>query len=203
MRAEDVFGPGRAVARAGVAAVLTLTLAGSAAAQGLDLRLGMGPSFPFDDLFTGGHVAASLGYAPAPGFIAARLGLYAGHNTRPLRDPNRPETLTARYAGDGTVFIGGSLGGELRWKQGPIRPYLLVGLGYYWWSGWSSDHRLRTGLDIGLGMEMPMGGRTWFVEVVPRLARSRASNPLLVGPLGGGRFTTTEAVLPITFGIRF
>lgn len=190
-------------ARAGLAAALVLALASPASAQDLDLRLGMGPSFPFDDLFTGGHVAASLGYAPGSGFVAARLGLYGGHNTMPLRDPDRPETLTRRYAGDGTVFVGGSLGAELRWKQGRVRPYLLAGLGYYWWSGWRSDHRLAMGLDVGLGMEMPVRGRTWFVEVVPRLARSRYTSDVTVALYGSGWASDTEAILPITFGVRF
>lgn len=190
-------------ARAAFSVALVLALAGPTAAQGWDMRLGIGPTFTFNDMYTGGHAAASLAFAPGPGFVAARLSLYAGHNADGGRDAN-----LRRVGGEGTTFVGTTLGGELRWKQGRMRPYLLAGLGYYTWSGWDyAEHDSRLGFDLGLGLEAAVGNHLWFVEFVPRMAFARAHyrgfQPPSGRPVEGHTAGAHLAVLPVTFGVRF
>lgn len=179
------------LAGAGIALVLT---AGAAEAQ-VSFGLAGGATTPSGSL----NDRQNLGYN---GLVTLQLGL-----------PVMPIQLRAdlQYNGFGgkdfgnavsnafnqadTRVISGSLNGVLNLLPGPIKPYLIGGVGYYDTQLKGTDATRKVGYNYGGGVKFGLTGASIFVE-----ARMHQINDATFS-VGGAR--TTAKFIPITIGVMF
>ncbi len=94
-----------------------------------------------------------------------------------------------------TRVISGSINGVLNLLPGPIKPYVIGGVGYYDTQLQGTSSTRKVGYNYGGGVKFGLTGASLFVE-----ARMHQINDATFG-VGGGR--TTAKFIPVTVGIMF
>jgi opacity protein-like surface antigen len=94
-----------------------------------------------------------------------------------------------------TRVISGSINGVLNLLPGPIKPYLIGGVGYYDTQLQGTESTRKVGYNYGGGVKFGLTGASIFVE-----ARMHQINDATFS-VGGGR--TTAKFIPVTIGVMF
>jgi opacity protein-like surface antigen len=94
-----------------------------------------------------------------------------------------------------TRVISGSLNGVLNLLPGPIKPYVIGGVGYYDTQLQGTESTRKVGYNYGGGVKFGLTGASLFVE-----ARMHQINDATFS-VGGAR--TTAKFIPITIGVMF
>ncbi len=94
-----------------------------------------------------------------------------------------------------TRVIGGSINAVLNLLPGPIKPYVIGGVGYYDTKLQGTESTRKVGYNYGGGVKFGLTGASIFVE-----ARMHQINDATFD-VGGGR--TTAKFIPVTVGIMF
>lgn len=94
-----------------------------------------------------------------------------------------------------TRVISGSINGVFNILPGPIKPYLIGGVGYYDTQLTGTEATRKVGYNYGAGVKFGLTGASIFVE-----ARMHQVNDATFA-VGGGR--TSAKFIPITVGIMF
>ncbi len=102
---------------------------------------------------------------------------------------------TNAFNGADTRVISGSINGVLNLLPGPIRPYVIGGVGYYDTQLTGTASTRKVGYNYGGGVKFGLTGASVFVE-----ARMHQINDATFS-VGGGR--TTAKFIPVTIGIMF
>ncbi len=153
----------------------------------------------FQDVLTGATGQAFMLIRIAPGLPAIRLG--ADFSRMKFGEPTR--TVAGTLSGSTRSQLGGIASLKFDLLRGPVRPYLLGGVGAFSIrdavnvSGSSVDSTLSTtqiGLDGGGGISFKLGRLRGFVE-------SRIQNVYTKD--GGVINTKSIQAFPITFGLIF
>ncbi len=91
--------------------------------------------------------------------------------------------------------ISGSINGVLNLLPGPIKPYVIGGVGYYDTKFDGNDATRKVGYNYGGGVKFGLTGASIFVEARVHEVKDAAFN------VSGGR--TTAKFIPVTVGIMF
>jgi opacity protein-like surface antigen len=94
-----------------------------------------------------------------------------------------------------TRVISGSINGVLNLLPGPIKPYVIGGIGYYDTQLQGTESTRKVGYNYGGGVKFGLTGASLFVE-----ARMHQINDATFN-VGGGR--STARFIPVTVGIMF
>ncbi len=94
-----------------------------------------------------------------------------------------------------TRVISGSINGVLNLLPGPIKPYVIGGIGYYDTQLQGTSSTRKVGYNYGGGVKFGLTGASLFVE-----ARMHQINDATFS-VGGGR--ATAKFIPVTVGIMF
>ena len=103
--------------------------------------------------------------------------------------------LNQAVDGADTRVISGSVNAVLALLQGPVKPYLIGGVGYYDTELKGTDATRKLGYNYGGGVKFGMSGASIFVE-----ARLHQINDATFN-VGGNR--TTAKFIPVSVGIMF
>lgn len=94
-----------------------------------------------------------------------------------------------------TRVISGTINGVLNLLAGPVKPYLIGGVGYYDTKVTGTENTRKFGYNYGAGVKFGMSRTSLFIE-----GRMHQINDAVLS-VGGGR--TTAKYIPITIGIMF
>ncbi len=94
-----------------------------------------------------------------------------------------------------TRVISGSINGVLNLLPGPVKPYVIGGVGYYDTQLKGTESTRKVGYNYGAGVKFGLTGASIFVE-----ARMHQINDATFN-VGGGR--STAKFIPVTIGIMF
>ena len=94
-----------------------------------------------------------------------------------------------------TRVISGTLNGVLALLPGPIKPYLIGGIGYYDTEITGNDNTRKLGYNYGAGVKFGLTRTSIFIEGRMHQIKDAVVN------VGGGR--TSAKFIPITVGIMF
>jgi len=97
--------------------------------------------------------------------------------------------------GSDTRVISGTLNGVFSPLAGPVKPYLIAGIGYYDTQLKGTDATRKLGYNYGAGVKFALTGASIFVE-----ARMHQINDATFG-VGGNR--ATAKFIPISIGVMF
>lgn len=104
-------------------------------------------------------------------------------------------SVTNAFNNADTRVISGSLNAVLNLLPGPIKPYVIGGVGYYDTQLTGTNSTRKVGYNVGGGVKFGLTGASLFVE-----ARMHQINDATFN-VGGGR--TTARFIPVTVGIMF
>ena len=105
------------------------------------------------------------------------------------------DALNQTINGNDTRVISGTLNGVFSPLAGPVKPYLIGGVGYYDTQLTGTDATRKLGYNYGAGVKFGLTGASIFVE-----ARMHQIPDATFG-VGGNR--TTARFIPVTVGIMF
>jgi opacity protein-like surface antigen len=108
---------------------------------------------------------------------------------------NFRNALNQAVDGNDTRVISGSANAVFSPLVGPVKPYLIGGVGYYDTQLEGTDATRKLGYNYGAGVKFGLTGASIFVE-----ARMHQINDATFG-VGGNR--TTARFIPVTVGIMF
>jgi opacity protein-like surface antigen len=103
--------------------------------------------------------------------------------------------VTNAFNNADTRVISGSINGVLNLLPGPIKPYVIGGVGYYDTQLQGTESTRKVGYNYGGGVKFGLTGASLFVE-----ARMHQINDATFN-VGGGR--STARFIPVTVGIMF
>ncbi len=108
---------------------------------------------------------------------------------------NFGSAVTNAFNNADTRVISGSINAVLNLLPGPIKPYLIGGVGYYDTQLQGTESTRKVGYNFGAGAKFGLTGASVFVE-----ARMHQINDATFS-VGGGR--STARFIPVTIGIMF
>lgn len=103
--------------------------------------------------------------------------------------------LNQAIDGDDARVISGSINAVFALLPGPVKPYLIGGVGYYDTKFNGSESTRKVGYNYGAGVKFGLTGASIFVEGRLHQVNDAAFN------VGGGR--TSAKFIPITIGVMF
>lgn len=104
-------------------------------------------------------------------------------------------SFTNAVNGADTRIINGSINGVLHLLPGPVKPYVIGGVGYYDTKLQGTESTRKVGYNYGAGVKFGLTGASLFVE-----ARMHNIKDATFDVAGGRR---TAKFIPITVGIMF
>lgn len=199
--------------RLAVVAVVAAVSVSTLSAQGLagteynqrrlQIGIGGGAIVPrtnarFQDVLTGATGQAYLLLRIAPGFPALRIGADVAH----MKFGKAQTGFGEERAGDTRTQLGGIASLRFDLLPGPVRPYILAGVGAFnirdaFQKGGLADSTFSTtkiGVDGGAGLSFRMGRIAGFVETRIQNVYTRE---------GGLINTKSIQAFPVTFGLIF
>ncbi len=172
----------------------------AAAGQGLDLKLGVGPTVAtISDMRTGIHAYGAVEWFPTEivGFrVDGFLGVAGHEEWRVHPTPSGVDASAVRVNLGATPIYSAGASLILREPPGPFRLYGLLGWSYNHseiWNGPVPSLQAGDGWTFGVGLDADVFGGSWFVEITGHVFDTTR-----------GYLTPQSAsFIPITFGIRF
>jgi opacity protein-like surface antigen len=182
--------------RTAVAGLGLLVVAAAAPAQA-QFAIGLGggatmPSGSLNDRSTPGYnglATLQLGVPTFPLQLRADLQ-YNSFGGKSFRN-----ALNQAVDGTDTRIISGSINGVFALLPGPVKPYLIGGVGYYDTQLTGTDATRKLGYNYGAGVKFGLTGASIFVE-----ARMHQINDATFA-VGGAR--SSAKFIPVTVGIMF
>ncbi len=182
--------------RTAVAGLGLLFVAAAAPAQGqFAFGLAGGATIPSESLTD----RQNLGYN---GLATIQLGvpaypiqLRADLHYNSFGGKNFTDAFNQARDGEDTRVISGSINGVINLLSGPIKPYLIGGVGYYDTQLKGTDATRKLGYNYGAGVKFGLTGASIFIE-----GRMHQINDATFD-VGGNR--STAKFIPISVGIMF
>ena len=178
-----------------VSAGLAVALAAAPAHAQIAFGLAGGATVPSNDL----HDRSNLGYN---GLATLQLGVptfpfqvRADLQYNSFGGKDFIDALNVATKGKDARVIAGSINGVFTLLPGPIKPYIIGGVGYYDTKFDGNDATRKLGYNYGAGVKFGLTGASIFVE-----ARMHQVNDALFTVSSGRR---TAKFIPITIGVMF